>query len=64
MPHPDLHFDARSEAIENRHKSIYGESCEVCMTDTREIGRCDACSIVCGTNGQSLTIKRLDYFGG
>jgi hypothetical protein len=40
-PHPDFHFHARPEPVEDRHQSIRGEAPEIRIADTPEVGGCN-----------------------
>ena len=62
--HADFHFDARAEAVEDRHQAINGEATEIGVADAREVRRCNARSGVSRAHGQLVSVQRLDDFGG
>lgn len=62
--YPDLHLDARSEPVDDRHEAIHGEPPEVRIADAREVRRRNAGAAVRGAHSQVFPVERLDDFGG
>ena len=62
--HPNVYLDARTEPVDDRHKTIDGESPEVRVADAREVSRRNAGSAVRGAHGQAFSVECLDDFGG
>ena len=62
-PDPDLHLNARSEPVDDRHQPIDDEPSEVRITDAREIGRGNRCAAVRATHAQALSVEDFDDLG-
>ena len=60
----ELHFHARSEAVEYRNQPVQGEPSEIRVADSGEIGGGDAGAFVGLPHRQVVTVQHLDDFGG
>jgi len=62
--HPDFHFHAQPEPVEDRHQAIDSETPEIRVADTREVGCRNAGAPMSRAHAQAFPIERLDDFGG
>jgi hypothetical protein len=60
----DFDLDLRTEAVDDCHKTVHREPCEVGIPDAREVGGGDARPGMSGAHGEAFLVERLDDFGG
>src|ERR1017187_9807637 len=63
-PYLDLHFDSRSEPVDDQHEPIEGEPPEIRVPNPREVGRGNPGAALCAAYAQPFPVQCPDDLGG
>ncbi len=57
----DLQFNTSAKPVEDRYQAIKCKPSQICVSNAREVRRCDPGAIVCGPYAQALPIGLFDH---